>query len=116
MKRKDACAILTKIAQSELISQRACLTILKARDVVVCEPNKILDVLATPQNKEEVKKELCNYLHRIIDDSMYDEELRINLFHVVQSIETDDWQPCDEMYISIRCKNCPCFKENSDET
>ena len=116
MRRNEACRILTGIASSELISDTASKQIFKARDIVVCEPNEILDVLATPEQREESKKVLCQYLNRIIDDSMFDGELRSGLYDIVLSINMDNWQSCDSMYIPIRCKNCPLFKEGSNET
>ena len=43
MKRNEACVFLTKIAQDELISDDYSRMLFKARDIVICEDNRILE-------------------------------------------------------------------------
>lgn len=114
MKRNEACAFLTKLAQDELISEDASRTLLKARDIVVCENNKILDVLASPETRELYRNELVRFLFSFSECTLMSIELRRQarlLWILLQdNSESEYYEKCEIMYLPTRCQNCPNFK------
>ena len=110
MKRYEACEILTKIALDELIDLIVCKELLKTRDIVVCEPHKILDVLATDAQRDMFKNQLLEYISRMKECNMYSFDVMKQLEMLRRALEGKFEDGCDKMYSSIRCANCPNYK------
>lgn len=115
MERQEACLLLTKIASSELIDKTIGKEILKARDIVVCEQNKILDVLATEATRKKYLRILEIYIDRIINTLLIDKDTEKKLIEIMACIhEGDDFyefkDPCTEIYLPTRCKDCPNYR------
>lgn len=113
MKRNEACAFLTKIAQDELISEDASRMLLKARDIVVCEDNKILDVLACPETRSIYKDELIRFLFSFSDCTFMSIEMRKQARELWEDLQNnlnvEYYEKCKTMYLPTRCQNCPNF-------
>ena len=112
MNRNEACALLSMIAQNELIDMQVSREILKARDIVVCEPHRILDVLASPETKDLYKTQLISYIDTMIDNgSIFSFEIRQKLYTLKNDIENGfkDYVCCTEKYLEDRCKDCPKY-------
>ena len=114
MKRNEACAFLTKLAQDELISEDASRMLFKARDVVVCEDNKILDVLADDRARSLYKSELIRFLFAFAECTFMFVELRKQareLWTLLQDNSNEEYyEKCEMMFLPTRCKNCHNFK------
>ena len=110
MKRNEACALLTKIAQSELIDISKGKEILKTRDICVCSPNKILDVLATDRMREMLREQtnldLLNLQGTHLLNINISKQIRDYCIAVYCGFE----EGCDKAYIKTRCQNCPNYK------
>ena len=115
MKRSEACRLLTNLATSEFIDKAIGREILKARDIVVCEPNKVLDVLATEETRKKYLRILEIYLRKITSTLLLDKEIEKEMIELCACIhEGDDYysfqDPCDEMFIPMRCQNCKNYR------
>jgi len=115
MKRNEACRLLTTLANSEFIDKAIGKEILKARDIVVCEPNKILDVMATEEQRRKYLRILEIYINKIIGTLLLDKEIEKELIEISACIHEGDefysfQDPCEEVYLPTRCKNCPNYK------
>ena len=116
MHRNEACLFLTKLAQNELIEMETCKWLLKARDIVICDKNTILDVLASDDTRSEYKNSLANILYAIEDTTFFSlyvrksaRDLRYDLATVSENYGTIYSGKCEEMYLPTRCKNCPNY-------
>ena len=114
MKRNEACNLLTMIASSELIDKHASRSIFKARDIIVCEPNSILDVLATPQTRNIYKDTLLDYINRLTSDDMVNNDVRKQLNDLKLAIDDGFESTCEEEFLPTRCKTCKCFTERKN--
>lgn len=114
MKRNEACALLTKIALNELIDEQVSKDLLKARDIVVCEPNKVLDVLSTLHTKCLSKEYLLDYISDMLNDNIFSQSIQRDLYYLQKEIngESKFEGKCTEMYLETRCKNCPNYAGN----
>ena len=116
MRRNEACELLSRIAQNELVDKELSKFLLKARDVVICDHNKILDVSVSSSAKEDVKKGLKHFLFetsenvKLIDHSIA-RDLRLLWIDLQTNPESQIpyYEKCDEMYLPTRCKNCPNY-------
>ena len=118
MKRNEACVLLTNIASCEFIDKQIGREILKARDLVICEPNKILDVMATEETRKKYLRILEIYLHKITGTLLLDMDFEKKLIEISACIhEGDDFYQfedgCDG-YLPFRCNNCPLYKGMSE--
>lgn len=123
MRRNEACAYLTMLASDELIHEAISKDILKARDVVVCENNTILDVLADDDIRRYMKAELLKYLGHVIDTPIFSDSVRgkaEELKYILKnkpdySQESFEYYcKCDHMFIPTRCKKCPNYIGNEE--
>ena len=114
MKRNEACVFITKLAQDELTSEDASKMLFKSRDIVVCENNKLLDVLADTKSREIYKNELIRFLFSLAECSFISFEIRKQareLWILLQdNSESEYYEKCETMYLPTRCQNCPNFK------
>ena len=114
MKRNEECAFLTKLAQDELSSEDASKMLFKARDVVICEDNKILDVLADDRARSLYENELIRFLFAFSECTFISVELRKQareLWTLFQGNSNEEnHEKCETMYLPTRCQNCPNFK------
>ena len=111
MKRNEACAFLTKIAQDELISDDYSRMLFKARDIVICEDNRILDVLASPETKMLYRQEVESFLYNFSNSSLLSIEMRKQAQELLNDLtERVNNEECEMMYLPTRCQNCPNFK------
>ena len=115
MRRNEACSILTKIASDELIDKFFSREILKARDIVVCEPHKVLDVLATDEQRQTMKMQLLEDIRFMIDNSMIDASIRKPLYDLRVALSNHFQDGCEKAYLKDRCQNCPNFKGNKND-
>lgn len=104
MQRSEACLLLTKIATSELIDKAIGKEILKARDIVVCEPHKILDVIATEDDRKRYLRILQIYINKITNTLLIDKEIEKGLIEINACIHDGDCfygfqDPCEDMYL-----------------
>jgi len=110
MKRNEACAFLTKIAQDELISDDYSRMLFKARDIVICEDNRILDVLASPETKMLYRQEVESFLYNFSNSSLLSIEMRKQAQELLNDLtERVNSGKCEMMYLPTRCKDCPNF-------
>ena len=113
MKRNEACAFLTKIAQDELISDDYSRMLFKARDIVICEDNKILDVLACPETRELYKNELIRFLFSLAECSFISVDIRKQARQLWMDVQDNSreeyYKKCEMMFLPTRCQNCPNF-------
>lgn len=114
MKRNEACALLTKIASSEMIDNIVSKELLKARDIVVCEPHKVLDVLATDEARYTYSGFLHEYLCRLFNTNLLSHEIGGGILKLDTCLSSGFEDGCDEMYLPTRCKTCPNFKGNTE--
>ena len=119
MKRNEACAFLTKLAQDELISEDASSMLFKARDVVVCEENKILDVLADDRVRSLYKSELIRFLFAFAECTFMSVNMRKQARELWTDLQDNSnsryYSKCEVMYLPTRCKNCPNFRGFRDK-
>lgn len=106
MKRNEACLLLTKIAQSELIDKSVSKELLKIRDSYVCSPNKILDVLITEEAQSVLSMKLIDYIDEFCRSNLFSGAIKGDLNDLRWSIDRCFNMPCKEMYLETRCKNC----------
>ena len=110
MKRNEACELLTKIASSEFVDEFVSRGIYTTRDICVCSPNKILNVLATETDKKNYAHTTSEYLQRMIDSLM----LRGTIMHQCESLREafiDGFEDgCDECFLTQRCQKCPNYR------
>ena len=109
MTRNEACSFLTTIASDELIQSGLSIAIFKARDIVVCSPNKILDVLATEKDFEQNRCFLREIAEMIIESYFFSDIIRENATQLRFSLDEMKFEDCDKMHLPTRCKNCPCY-------
>ena len=102
------------IASSELIDKHASRAIFKARDIIVCEPNGILDVLATPQTRQIYKDTLIDYIKRLTEDDMINADVRRQLNDLRLAMDDGFESTCEEAYLPTRCAKCKCFTERKN--
>ena len=120
MNRNDACALLTTIAQNELIDMPVSREILKARDIVVCEPNKLLDVMATQEARDTYKGRLIEYINCMLDEksAFLSFTLRQKLYTLRDDVQNGfkDYVCCSDKFLDFRCKNCPKYWAHDEQT
>lgn len=115
MKRNEACAFLTRIASDELFDSTLSKYVLKARDIVICENNRILDVLANTKMRNASKKELMDLLQKIEESDFIDYEIRKTArqlwmdLNANPNVNEDYYKKCEVMFLPIRCQKCPNF-------
>ena len=111
MKRNEACLTLSMLADNfQFFDNKVSKEILKARDIVVCEPNKILDVLADEKTKETCKYQLIEYIQKLVSTGMISYRWVTRLLSIKYGIINGFDDLCEEMYLPTRCKDCPNFK------
>ena len=116
MKRNEACAFLTRIASDELFDFTLSKYVFKARDIVICENNRILDALSDSKTRDANKAELINLLQRIEETEFIDYEIRKKAMELWTDLcshpndgNADYYKKCEVMFTHERCKNCPNF-------
>lgn len=110
MNRNEACELITRIAQDELIDMQVSREFLKARDIVICEPNKILDVLASPETRKLYKEQLIADLIELSENRMIDFSVRKDSRLLATELKTGDFKyKCIRPFIKARCKACPNY-------
>lgn len=116
MKRYEACVFLTSVASDEMISKTVSDVFYKARDIVVCEKNKILDVLATDEHRRQFRNILDNYLLAMTHDEFIADDIKDKAHELWQDLQCEYhsqdgfYEKCDEMYLPTRCRDCPNYK------
>ena len=118
MYRNEACELITRIAQNELIDMSLSKELLKARDVVICEHNKILDVLATEEEYEALRERLIEYVNFMSNIEFIDIAIKqkLSLLDVELCTYGGNFNDkCENMYLPTRCANCPNYKVNKNE-
>ena len=116
MYRVEACAFLTKIAENELMNRETSKEMLKERDLIICEPNKILDVLATDDKRKFLKTCLSLQLEAIATSGFFTKEVRKKakeLYCCINEKEEEHpefYELCNEVFLPTRCKDCPNYK------
>lgn len=114
MKRNEACGLLTMIASDELIDKQISRAIFKARDIIVCEPNKILDVMANPQAKKIYRDTLLDYIKRLTEEDMINADVRKQLNDLKLAIDDGFESTCEDEFLHTRCKSCKCYTERKN--
>ena len=114
MKRNEACELLTKIAQSELIDMLVSKELIKARDICVCAPHKVLDVLATDEVRDVYSNQTQWYLKRLIETNMISVDLAKKAIATNRALVSTFEDGCDAMFIETRCMNCPNYRGKHD--
>ena len=109
MKRNEACRLLTNFATCEFIDRGISREILKARDIVVCQPNKILEVLATDETRKRFLRILEIYIQRITSTYLLDGDIEKGLLEVNSCLHDGFENECDG-YLPMRCRSCPKYK------
>ncbi len=113
MRRNEACALITRIAQNELIDKEVSKSLLKARDIVICEYNGILDVLATGETRKAYKSQLSNIIRSLDESYLVSDDIRKPLnqlwldLHANPESNITFYEKCEEMFLPTRCKDCP---------
>ena len=119
MKRNEACRLLTSLATNEFIDKAIGKEILKARDIVVCEPNKILDVMATDEERRKYLRILEIYINKITGTLLLDKDVEKKLIEISACIhQGDEFYQFEEQcngYLPFRCNNCPLYKGMSED-
>lgn len=116
MKRNEACRFLTRIASSEIIDMQVCKELIKARDIVVCEPNAILDVLATERTKEVYKNQLIEYLELIENSAIIDMEIRGYARNLVMALKCNLLEDkCEQVFLDTRCRSCKSYSGEQND-
>ena len=111
MKRSEACGLLSKIAQNELIDLQVSKDILKARDIVVCKPHKVLDVIATGATRKRYMNILADYIDVWTEDrSCIAFDIRKQLYELRKELRMETLEDCTEVYLHDRCDDCPLIK------
>ena len=117
MYRNDACALLSMIASDELIDYTVSREIIKARDIVVCDHHKVLDVLASDEARSIYRKELRHILYDLSESKYIQMETRKKAralwADLMANPESDIefYEKCKEPFIKTRCKDCPNLKK-----
>ena len=112
MKRSEACNLLTKIASNELNDHEISKELFKARDVVVCAPNGILDVLATGEIRKHYAQVLRDYLYVFRNVEMISSNIRDSIVGLEIALKNGFDDDC-ECYLETRCKTCPNCKSGT---
>ena len=114
MKRNDACRVLTNLATNEFIDKAIGKEILKARDIVICEPNHILDVMATEEERRKYSRILEIYINKITNTLLLDKDVEKQLIEIGACIhQGDEFYQFEEIcngYLPFRCEKCPLYK------
>ena len=107
MRRDEACWLLTKIAQSEIIGSHIAQRMYQIRDRIVCEPNKRNFAIDDEKPEEDIT---CQFLTLVSDDALISDEVQCDLLELVRCIKGNRFVDCEEMVYWDRCHNCPAFK------
>ena len=112
MKRYEACALLTNIASSDMIDLFVSKEIFKARDICVCSPNKILDVLATDESRKMLQNQMHYYLTKLLETDMLSIPFARKIRDCDCALNYGFEEGCDEAFLKNRCQRCPNYKGN----
>ena len=121
MKRSKACSLITRIASDELIDSAISRMLFKARDIVVCAPNKVLDVLVTEKTRHEQLAELKYFCEKMSESPYVSFEIGKELRNLLSDLnaspeaQIDFNKPCCAVYINDRCKQCPNYQPPFDD-
>ena len=115
MRRNEACEVLTRLAASSLIDIFVSKEIFYARDIVVCEQNKILDVLATDNTRDIFRQQTKEYIGKLLDTGIIDMDFAKDLNRLLIALDSGFEEGCNKAFIKERCKKCPNFKETEND-
>ena len=95
--------------------------LLKARDVVICGRNRILDVNATDDLRETLNDELTEKLGFWSKLDFFDIDIRRKMSLLFIDLCTKPGtdiefnEKCEDMYLPTRCENCPNYAGSKDK-
>ena len=115
MKRNEACRLITRLAASSLIDISVSKDLFKARDIVVCEDNKILDVLATDSIREIFRAQTKEYIRSLLDTKMIDNDFAKQLNDLLIALDYGFEEGCRTPFLLARCQRCPNYKRESND-
>ena len=109
MRRDEACWVLTKTANNEIVCSSVSQRLYQIRDKIVCLPNP--SFLMRADIEGEVDTDIaCNFLQLLSDNSLVSEDVQCDLLDMVRHIKSGHFKDCEEMVYRDRCRDCPCYK------
>ena len=109
MRRDEACWLLTKIAQNEIVNSAVSQRLYQIRDKIICLPNPSFQMISNMEGGLDVGIS-CNFLDLLSDNSLVSEDIQCELIDTVRHIKSGHFRDCEEMVYRDRCLNCPAYK------
>ncbi len=109
MKCNEACKLLTMLASDEIITNVVSDVFLKARDILVCKDNGILDVLADDKQREVCSRELEASIKCMRYSPVFSDKVVCGLANLQMALTAGFEEECDG-FLPMRCKSCPRYK------
>lgn len=115
MTRDEAWQVITRIASSELIDNVTARNLISARDVVICAPNKKMNILVDDECRRDYTKTLKQLLDAIYDFDCLNLDIRKGITKVRETLDKGFEPWCMEPCLKIRCGTCPGFYANGED-
>ena len=109
MRRDEACWLLTKIAQNEIVSSAIAQRCYQIRDKIVCIPNPSFQMISSIEGGIDTEI-ACNFLTLLSENNLVSDDVQCDLIELTRSIKAGHFKDCEEMIYRDRCKACPSYK------
>ena len=109
MKRDDACWLLTKIANNEIVNGSISQRLYQIRDKIVCIPNPSFQMIADIEGGIDPDIS-CQFLDLLSENNLLSEDIQYELIELTRSIKAGHFKDCEDMVYRDRCLKCPAYK------